>query len=185
MPTIHSLQPHSWIDAYGKELYRFAMQRLRNSEDAEDVVQETFLTAWKTRESYRGDVSERNWMYLILRSRIIDLIRKRRDSVPLLNEEAEEEIPFFDAQGEWIPSHAPRPWSSSPSDAIESTQFNELLNNCLDKLPHTQRSVFVLTYLDDEGPEKVRQELDITASNMWVLLHRARLKLRRCLDVHL
>lgn len=185
MKPSHTLQPESWIDTYGKELYRYAMQRLRNTEDAEDVVQEAFLTAWRTRDSYRGDISERNWLYLIVRSRIIDLVRKRRDTVSIINEESQEEISFFDAAGHWLPGQAPKPWTQSPSDGIETQEFNSILQECLDKLPPVQKSVFVLTYLEDEDSEVIRQELDITASNMWVLLHRARLKLRKCLDVHL
>lgn len=185
MKPSHTLRPESWIETYGKELFRYAMQRLRNTEDSEDVVQEAFLTAWRTRENFRGDVSERNWMYLILRSRIIDLVRKRKDTTPVINEETQEEIAFFDAAGHWLPNQAPRPWTSSPSDAIETAEFGRILQGCMDKLPPVQKSVFVLTYLEDEDSEVIRQELDITASNMWVLLHRARLKLRKCLDVHL
>lgn len=180
----HTLDPSTWIERYGNELFRYAIQRLRNEEDAEDVVQDTFLTAWRTRNSYRGDLSERNWLYTILKSRMIDLIRRRATRQNVFVEQGEIEDDTFREDGHWAQEAPSSAWTSDSLDVAERADFQEIFDRCLRQLPEQQRLIFVAREIDGLETEEICQLFNVSASNLWVILHRARLRLRECLKTH-
>lgn len=180
----HSLNPSTWVRQYSKELYRFAYQRLRNEHDAEDVVQETFLTAWRTRDNFRGDLSERNWLYMILKSRIIDLVRKRQTKQKAFVETTDAGEDIFQEDGHWKQESRATAWPTDSMDHVEKLEFQEIFDKCLAGLSDRHRLIFVAKEVEGQEAEEVCQEFDITASNLWVMLHRSRLKLRGCLEKH-
>jgi RNA polymerase sigma-70 factor (TIGR02943 family) len=176
------IDPSTWIQRYSRELYRYAIQRLRNEADAEDVVQEAFLTAWRTRESFRGDLSERNWLYMILKSRIIDHVRRRQTQQRVFVDSPEVGEDYFDESGHWNRAYLKPSFNSDAFDQIDSIEFQEVFSLCLDKLNERHRLIFIAKEVDGEEAEDICKEFDITPSNLWVMLHRARLKLRDCLQ---
>ena len=178
------MDPNVWVKKYSRELYRYAVQRLRNEHDAEDVVQETFLTAWRTRKNFRGDLSERNWLYMILKSRIIDLVRKRQTKQKTFVETEDAGEDMFTEGGGWKKDSAPTPWPTDALDHAEKLEFQEIFSMCLDGLNERQRLVFISKEVTGNESDEVCQEFDITTSNLWVILHRARLHLRGCLEEH-
>lgn len=183
----HTLDAATWVDRFGNELFRYAVQRLRNEGDAEDVVQETFLTAWRTRESFRGDVSERNWLYTILKSRIIDSVRRRATRQSFFVEEAADSELSFREDGHWVHEPAATAWlerSPQAMDDAERAEFYQIFDRCLQQLPEQQRLVFVAREIDGLETDEICQLLNVTASNLWVILHRARLRLQHCLTTH-
>jgi RNA polymerase sigma-70 factor, ECF subfamily len=118
-----SSNPEHWVDDYGDYLYRYALTRLRDPSRAEDVVQETFLAAWKNRESFRKDASLRTWLTGILKHKIIDQMRKSTKEVPLVApaEGAESLDDLFDFWG-----HAKSParaWDGDPGKDLERKEF--------------------------------------------------------------
>jgi len=178
----HTLDPSTWVDRYSRELFRFAVQRLRNEDDAEDVVQETFLTAWRTRKNFRGDLSERNWLYMILKSRIIDSVRKRQTRQKTFTDVEDVGEDTFREDGHWAPEYRAQQWPPEAMDHIERLEFQEVFDRCLGGLTDRSRLIFLAKEVDGLEAEEICQEFDITASNLWVILHRARLKLRECLQ---
>jgi len=176
------LEPTEWVERYSRELFRFAMQRLRNEDDAEDVVQETFLTAWRTREAFRGDLSERNWLYMILKSRIIDLVRRRQTRQRTFTDVEDLGEDNFREDGHWAPEYRARPWPADAMSDVDRQDFQEVFDLCLGNLNERQRLIFLAKEVDGFEAEEICQEFDITPSNLWVILHRARLKLRGCLE---
>jgi RNA polymerase sigma-70 factor (ECF subfamily) len=182
---METVDPEHWLERYGDELYRFALKRLRSEHDAEDVVQETLITAWRNRTSFRGEQSERNWLYTILKSRIIDCIRKRQTRQRSISEVDADGVALdemFDARGHWRPSVVA--WPEDASAQIERDEFQRIFAKCLDGLPPKQQQAFVLKEVEDEDAAAICQELNISTSNLWVMLHRARLRLRVCLEHH-
>jgi len=175
------IDPSTWVERYSKELYRYAFQRLRNEADSEDVVQETFLTAWRTHESFRGDLSERNWLYMILKSRIIDLVRKRQTQQKNFVEAPDVGEDLFDETGHWNRSYM-RPWPTDGFSDIDRVEFQEVFDLCLGNLSERHRLVFIAKEVEGQEADDICKELDISPSNLWVMLHRARLKLRDCLQ---
>ncbi len=184
------LNPEKWIDSYADYLYSFAYNRVNDEETAKDLVQETFLSALKARDGFKGEASEKTWLVSILKRKIIDLYRKNAAHPQQSFEESEQykvayshyftETGFI--KGEWNKAHAPKPWNVSEKNSIEQKEFKYILGQCLSKLPKMWSSVFSLKYMDEEESESICKELEITSSNYWVIIHRAKLQMRECLE---
>jgi RNA polymerase sigma-70 factor (ECF subfamily) len=180
--TVPQLEPAQWLDRYGDGLFRYALSRLRNREAAEEVVQETFVAALKARDQYSGRGSENGWLVGILKRKIIDYVRRgNRMHSGTHDDTSADDLSetLFDQSGHW--REDPRLFGRDPSAALESKEFRAALNDCLTGLSENQRNVFVLREIDDISSKTICKELDITPSNLWVLLHRARLRLASCL----
>jgi RNA polymerase sigma-70 factor (ECF subfamily) len=172
--------PGSWVDQHGDFLYRYALLRVGRPEVAEDLVQETFLGALRGREQFRGDASERTWLVAILKYKLIDHLRRSRRERPLSSlGEDEWENELFDRTGHWKKS--PRRWTI-PGVALEQAELQQALSGCLSKLPARLAEAFSLSEMDELPSEEVCKVLAVSAGNLWVMLHRARLRLCACLE---
>ncbi len=185
--TAPVLDPARWLEEYGDALFRYAMGRLHDTDHAEDMVQETLMAALQARASYSGRASEKTWLIGILKHKIIDFIRKqvRETSVDdigaLSDATTESEIDdLFDARGRWI--RPPGDWGN-PDKTLHNHQFLDAFEACLERLKPAFARVFALKELSGLSNGEICKELDITATNCGVMLHRARMGLRRCLDV--
>ena len=174
--------PDNWVDRYGDYLYRYAQTRIQNPSTAEDLVQETFLAALRASNSFQGRSSEKTWMTGILKHKIMDHFRNTAKERPEDNLESHtalrEEI--FDDRGKW--KIKPVKWRQDAHQLFEQKEFMVVLSACLSRLSRTAANVFVLREMDGESTEKICKVLEISATNCWVLLHRARGALRRCLE---
>ena len=171
-----------WVTDYSDTLYRYTLPRVKDSDAAKDLVQETFLAAWRNYEGFKGEISEKNWLFAILKNKIIDHYRKnaRRITESLPEEGAVDG--FFDEAAHWTESSSPLDWGIDYSSAIEKKEFYAVLNNCKKKLKEIHNHVFTMKYMDGYDSDEICKELNITASNYWVLIHRAKLHLRSCLE---
>lgn len=175
------LSPKNWVSDYGDMLYGFAYIRVNDSETAKDLVQETFFSALRSADRFRGEISERNWLYTILKNKIIDHYRKNKREVKIEDNE-EDDRDFFDEKGMWKNEALPKQWHSNPDIAYRNEEFFEVLQKCINKLNKIHSSVFNMKYLDEIDTEEICKEMEITKSNYWVMIHRAKLKIRRCLE---
>ena len=177
-----TLKPTTWVDKYADKLYRFALMRVSDKEVAEDLVQDAFLSALKNAENFRGEVSEINWLYTILKGKIIDHYKKA--STRLSENIGDTPLDFyFEKGGHWAKKSAPANWDIAyDTDRAETADFYHVLENCKHKLKEIQNAVFTLKYIDDKDSEDICKELGISSSNYWVLLHRAKLQLRECIE---
>ena len=179
-----------WLDQHGDYLFKYAIFRLRDSSAAEDVVQETFLAALKGYEKFEGRGSERTWLVGILKHKITDHFRRISREAPLGQEEDEgpEHKEFFRDSGEWTGhwavDHAPTDWHATPSELVERQDFWAVFSDCLSPLPKRTASAFTLREVDGRTSEEICDMLGITVNNLWVMLHRARLHLRNCLELN-
>jgi len=181
------IDPERWVETHGDALYRFALLRLRDPKAAEEIVQETFLAALQSRDRFLGQSSERSWLIGILKHKVIDHFRKNRRERPVDDIGSfEEEIEgLFDENGHWKRDETgPCEWAADPALLLERKEFWSAMERCLSKLPGRMASAFSLREIDDIDSREVCETLAISASNLWVLLHRARLQLRKCLEVH-
>jgi RNA polymerase sigma-70 factor (ECF subfamily) len=179
--------PNDWLNEHGDYLYRFALVRLRDTHLAEDAVQETLLAALKNTSGFSGKSSARTWLTGILKHKIIDLIRRTQKEQPLYDDDPSEEITeagmdeFFDDTGHW----AEKPSSlGDPARLMEQQQFWHILQSCLDRLPKKLARLFMLREIEEEDNETICKELEITATNAWVMLYRSRMGLRKCVEMH-
>lgn len=178
--TEASVNPEHWVDEYGDYLYRYAYSRLRDGNAAEEVVQETFLAGVRYAEQFAGRGSEQGWLTGILKRKIVDFVRRRvKDNrAAAYEDEHDPSTQMFDAMGNW--KSGAIKWSPAPDQRQESEELQEVVRECLQTLPKGQADVFVLSVMEDMDSEEICSELDITPSNFWVRMHRARLGLARC-----
>ncbi len=179
--------PSSWVDAYGDSLYRFALVRLRDSGLAEEAVQETFLAALGAAASFAGRSSERTWLFGILKRKVADTLRRRTRERPIPQASEDSSLDevidgLFRAQGSW--NRRPGRWTPDPAVLAENTDFWRVFAECLDALPPRTAQVFSLRVMDGHEVEEACKILDISSNNLFVILHRARTRLRECLEVN-
>jgi RNA polymerase sigma-70 factor (ECF subfamily) len=180
-----ALDPNEWLDTHGDALFRFAFQHLRNESLAEDAVQETLLAAYQGREKFSGQASERTWLISILKHKIVDLIRKRgrepayEDIETMASHADPIEDEGFDSRGEWV--HPATSWGV-PDKALEQKRFWTAFDLCMGRLPDRLAQIFSLRELSGLSTEDICKELEITSTNCWVMLYRARLTLKECLE---
>ena len=184
VPEHQATDPKEWVDLHGDALFRFALVRLRGRELAEEIVQETFLAAFKSRDRYAGRASERTWLTQILRNKISDHYRKRHREIPASDITGPEESTdhLFDQKGSW--NVKPDRWDADPAALLQQEEFRLILEDCLSGLPDRQADAFSLRVMEQNSTEQVRNILEVTATNLGVILHRARAGLRRCLEVN-
>ncbi len=178
------LSPEQWLDEHGDYLFRYARKHFPQDDIAEELVQDTLLGALKAQKSFAGNSSVRTWLTSILRHKIIDRIRrKQKNPVVQLSEPLSDESWPFDASGHII-SGAPQnaPWNGDPDSILKQKQFMETLRACVEKLPENLRIVFLLREFDGLSRQEICNELELSSTHAGVLLHRARLGLRGCLQ---
>jgi len=182
-----NIDPAVWVDDHGDYLFRFALGRLRDEARAEDAVQETLLAALQQLHSYSGRSTERTWLTGILKHKIVDQIRKSCKEVPFEPSDTDlsEFDPLFEREDEfkdhWSDTLSPRIWHRSPEEAIQQSEFFGVLNNCMGKLPERVAHVFTLREMNELDTEEICGLLELSTSNFWVMMHRARMALRRCI----
>jgi RNA polymerase sigma-70 factor (TIGR02943 family) len=185
----HTIDPQSWVEHYGDYLFNFAVVRVNDRLKAEDLVQETFLSALKAEDRFRGESSERTWLTAILKRKIIDAYRKKYASRESSFGEHEEtvfdgsfyrsEAPF---KGHWLEGMGPHSHSLLPEGELEQAELTKFIRICIENLQPQLAAAFTMKMIDEEDSETICKELGITSSNLWVMLHRARLKMRDCLE---
>ena len=180
------VNPEKWVDEHGDPLYRYALLRVSDTTVAEDLVQDTFLSALRSLSGYRGESTIRTWLISILKRKIIDYYRqKSRVNAFEPDHDFHKTADFFAEgamKGRWRPDAAPRDWRKNPEAETETEGFMQVLRACMKKLSDGLAAVFTLRELEHMETESICKELDITASNLWVRLHRARSQLRKCLE---
>lgn len=164
-------------------LLRFAQLQLRNDSMAEDVVSETLLAILEKPDSFEGRSTLRTYATGILKFKIIDVLRLRGREVhiePLAEQSLDDALDaLFEADGHW--QDEPHAWRE-PERALEQSQFFDTLQACVDRLPARIGRVFMMREWLERETDEICEELGITANHCGVLLFRARMQLRECLD---
>lgn len=181
--SISKSNAHDWLNAHGDYLYRFALARLRDPHQAEDVVQETFMAAIKS-NNFAEQSSPRTWLTGILKHKIIDSIRKGSRETAASDMMSEQDInmdDFFDKSGHWADKSTS--WHM-PDNALEQQQFLRVLQSCLDRIPNKLATIFMMRDVHETDNEEICKDLNISPTNAWVMLYRARMGIRKCLEIN-
>ncbi len=169
----------TWVHAHTGDLLRYAKARVREEDVAEDLVQLAFIAAWEGRKKFAQQSSPRTWLFSILKNKIADHWRKAyRD--PVVHGVEPVDADFFDGVGRWAPGHIPEEWGLDGPDQGE--QVHGFLADCLQQLPAHWRAAVEMKFLKEKDAEAICQELDITATNYWQQIHRAKMRLRECIS---
>ena len=183
---INAIDPQHWVENYADYLYSYVITRINDNERAKDLIQETFLAALEKVSQFEGRSSERTWLTAILKNKVIDVYR-RKSSRPGERSDAhassDDHEDFFEAEdGHWKVEHQPQRFGIDDYDPLSNKEFNDILQNCLQKLPALWLSVFTMKHLDDQDTKIICNQLKVTASNFWVIIHRTKVNLRSCLQ---
>lgn len=178
----HKLSPNSWVKLHADYLFNFTISRVNNHEVAKDLVQEAFFAGLKAMDNFQGKASERTWLISILKRKIIDHYRKINSA----KAKAEVKMNFYsdgEKEGEWIEERVPSSWVNNIDRSIENKELGDALEKCISKLPEKYAIVFRMKTIQEFETDAICKELNITSSNLWVIIHRARTQLRKCMEV--
>lgn len=181
------LNPHKWTELYADGLFGYAYSKTGDNNLSEDLVQETFLAGLNAQKNFKGQCSEKTWLYAILKFKIADYYRKASTKYEVTNLSFQEDEgshidAFFTEDGNWKENASPKKWQAPEMSAIENKELAIALNFCIDKLPENHKQLILLKLVEEEETEVVCKELNITPTNYWVIIHRAKLQLRACLE---
>jgi RNA polymerase sigma-70 factor (TIGR02943 family) len=173
--------PAQWLDLYGDFLFNFAVGQLRDATEAEDLVQETFLAGLKSRDRFAGQCSERTWLVSILRHKICDHLRTkcRQPRLADLRHDTEYEVDEIDESMVWL--HESAAQCLGPDRHMDLQEFRGALELALCNLPARIAQAFQMYEIEERAGHEVCTALNISESNLWVMLHRARTQLRKIL----
>jgi len=181
---VHPSHPAAarWLEEHGDALYAYAKARVRDQSVAEDLVQEALLAAIVSADQFLGQAAERTWLIGILKHKLLDHLRRQLRERPASDFPGDNMADLFDRHGHW--KVAPSKWSADPHHLAENAEFRSVLAKCLSRLPSRMAQLFCLREEEGVDTSELCKRLAISTANVWAILSRARLSLRRCLNVH-
>lgn len=187
MPNAMELKNNSttiknWVESYTDSMYSWAFYKTSSKETAEDLVQETFMIAVQSFHKFEGKSQSKTWLFSILNNKINDHFRKHFRE-PLTNEPTIIDN-IFDANGQWNKEEAPLLWAGETEHLLDNRDFQNTLGTCMKKLPSNWFAAIQLKYLEEKNSAMICHELQISPTNFWQILHRAKLHLRKCLEIN-
>lgn len=173
-----------FLEEVRRQMIHFAMQQLGDRSSAEDAVQDALVGALRNRGSFEGRAALKSWMFAILKNKIVDSIRRKSRVSAVEHQVSWDDLEGagpFDSRGHWHPESRPRPWVQ-PDESLMDADFWRVFGACLDHLPARQSRVFMKREVLGLETDEICRSLELTVANVHVLLHRARLALRGCLQ---
>jgi len=176
--------PAVWLKDHGDHLYGYAMYRLRDKHMAEDMVQETLLSAWKAHGKFEGRSSIKTWLTAILHNKLVDFVRKAaRQKLVFSGEDLDYEMAGeFSETGQINAEFGAKHWAPRPDEMAQKGDFWRVLQGCIDHLASDAAEVFRMREIDGLSTEEICELKGISKNNFWVILHRARKGLRACME---
>lgn len=182
------LQDEGFITDLRQQMYRFALQQLGCASLAEDAVQDAFAGAYKNAQAFQAKAAVKTWVFAILKNKIADSLRRKKNLIPLQsldeNTALDDEDAFndlFNPQDHWRAEASPTAWGS-PDKTLQNEHFWRVFDSCLNHLPAKPSQVFMLREILDFSTPDICAQLGLTEANVHVLLYRARVRLRECLE---
>lgn len=172
----------SWVESHSDELFSWAMYKTSSKEASEDLVQETFLAAYQNFKTFEGKSEPKTWLFSILKNKIADHFRRAfrnsENTTISFNQ-------FFDDNENWILSERPQKWKDDDEEhLLDNHEFRKTLTGCLKNLPEKWNASIILKFIEEKKSKEICQDLDLTPTNYWQMLHRAKLQLRKCLELN-
>ena len=179
MPN-HLLNPNRWIELYSDYLFNYTISRVNDREIAKDIIQDTFFAGLKSMKNFKGEASERTWLISILKRKIIDYYRK----INSIKGQAEVRLTYNtdENEGDWLEERVEDSGTLNAQDTLENAELSDAIYDCMDQLSEKQAQVFKMKTILNYDTETICNELNITASNLWVIIHRARTSMAECME---
>ncbi|GAB5464781.1 MAG: sigma-70 family RNA polymerase sigma factor [Candidatus Kapaibacteriales bacterium] len=168
---------NSWVEDYTDSMVTFCRRFVSDIELSQDIVQDAFVSAYKAIHTFDMDKNPKSWLFSIARNKCLDHIRKEN----VRNRHVQKEINEFDAVGRWKESEKLGAWEEDSANLLDNTEFLKVMDNCINGLPGAMPSIVRLKYIEQTDSEEICESLDIKRNNYWQIIHRAKIKLRKCL----
>ncbi len=174
------LQPELWVDRYSDYLYNYTIVRVNDHDLAQDIISDTFLAGLKSKDNFKGESTERTWLIAILKRKIIDYYRKSNSK----KGKAEVRIQFNEDEneGDWLEERVMDQSDKTAQEVMENEELGLAILSCLDSINEKHATIFKMKTMDEIDTETICNEFNITPSNLWVIIHRARTALAECLE---
>ena len=172
--------PHivnGWIKIYSDTFFNYVHKRVHDKAIVKDILQETFISAWKNSQGFKREADEKTWLFAILKNKLIDYYRTQAK----LKTDIPDNSYFFDDEDHWTEKGGPKQWPDA-SAALNKKEFYAILEQCKSKMNAVQQAAFTMKYIDEQESDFICKVLQITTSNYWVIVHRCKLNLRHCLE---
>jgi len=179
------LNVQTWLEDHGDFLFSYALLKVKDSHVAEDMVQETLLAAITAKDTFSNQSTIRTWLIGILKHKLVDRFRREsRETVisDLIDQDEGDNLEqFFNSNGSWINKPEIFP---NPELAFQQKEFRKVFQQCLSGLKPRQVEVFLAKEIHGMSNEDICKNFSLNPTNVWVLMHRARLSLHKCLKIH-
>jgi RNA polymerase sigma-70 factor (TIGR02943 family) len=177
----------NWVNQFSDELFSWALYKTSSKETAEDLVQETFLAAFHKIDTFQGKSQPKTWLFSILNNKVIDYYRlsaKTTKQTFSISENSGYELSdgLFNETENWKNNDINPIWDQE-EELLDNPEFNNIMQDCMEDLPQKWKFAVTSKYLTDKNADEICQELEITSSNYWQIVHRAKLLLKKCLEM--
>jgi len=169
-----------WVNEFSEDLLSWAARKVSDQELARDLVQDTFLAAVEKVDSFKGNSSPKTWLFSILNFKIIDHYRAKIKQP--IRYDTQSISSYFTEDGDWLPEKKPDVWKEEDGHLLDNAEFNDVLKDCIDALPEQWSLGVKLKYILDKKAKEICQELGVSTTNYWQIIHRAKLQLRDCIE---
>lgn len=177
--TTNNIDPNQWVDKYADYLFNYTITRVNDREVANDLISETFLAGLKSMKNFKGESTERTWLISILKRKIVDYYRKINSN----KGKAEVKVNYHEEdEGDWLEERVADLSDRSAEDTMENEELGMAILDCLDQLSEKQAAIFKMKTIEGIDTEEICNEYNISPSNLWVIIHRARTSLAKCLE---
>lgn len=177
----------NWVNQFSDELFSWALYKTSSKETAEDLVQETFLAAFHKIDTFQGKSQPKTWLFSILNNKVIDYYRlsaRTTKQTFSISENSGYELSdgLFNETENWKDNDINPIWDQE-EELLDNPEFNNVMQGCMEDLPQKWKFAVTSKYLTDKNADEICQELEITTSNYWQIVHRAKLLLKKCLEM--
>lgn len=176
----------TWVDDYSDALLNWATYKLGSNSLAEDIVQDCFMAAYESYNSFEGRSKAKTWLFSILNRKIADYYRSHQSDFKNYADphiaKAEETVQgFFSSDGHWENMEVDPIWEDEKA-LLDHDDFREKFEGCLSDLPTLWQEVIKAKYLQNLKADEICQELELSTTNYWQITHRAKLLLKKCIE---
>ncbi len=172
----------NWVRLYTEYLFHWAYKKTSDDQLSQDLVQDTFLAAFESFGSFKHESQPKTWLTGILKNKIAEHYRKKIRQQIYTAKSEQELSDYFKPDGTWAMKPSLEHWHDDSGHLMNLPAFNKVFLACIDHLPALMNTCIRLKFLDEKKGEQICQELGISPTNYWQLVHRAKLHLRDCLD---
>lgn len=177
----------NWIDQYSDDLIRWAEYRTGDANLAKDLVQDTFIAAYENLDKFKGDSNPKTWLSRILRNKIVDYFRSAYYRKNIFEGQPSDsdgpESQLFENQ-HWKKGVFDGAAWEEEDQLMDREDFKDLFQQCLKNLPPLWRDIIAAKFFAQQKGSEISQEFEISTSNYWQIIHRAKLSLKNCLEVY-